>query len=348
MTTGNDSPSDQDLRRWAAEQLGMAPDPGWGEVRTKALRRLPEVDFLPPGSWQEAVRVLQGSVLDPAGYLRAYESFLQEQEEVLRGEVEEFAAEFFRLPPSKRKERWQEWVRRCRGIPSLVERLRGLRPGLEVDPGQVAETAAGVRELAQVLGELFVLRPADRAAQRLEWLQRVPDNPAFWEKAARQLRKAYPKVEALEPKLVSRLASWPADQKVLARKRRRGPRWPFPEPASRKGGHKTYQRPVFWILIVAFIIIGAVALPPRDTTSNSSSVPTYYPPLQYPTFPKYLPPTMRVPDWEKLLHPPGTSKAARPPGSTPDRRLSSAPSTPPEKKGQAEPAPPHRPGNPHP
>src|SRR5438552_17185081 len=38
-------------RRWAADQLGVPPDTPPAAARAALLRRLPEVDFVPPSSW---------------------------------------------------------------------------------------------------------------------------------------------------------------------------------------------------------------------------------------------------------------------------------------------------------
>ncbi len=204
MTTGTNPDAGPALRRWAAEVLGVREDASPAEARRAYLGKLRERDFLPPPSWRQALRLLDGAPAEPD------DEWLAEEEDRLRTEVASFADEFFTLPAARRRERWDTLLSRCRGVPQLVVRLQSLKAGLEVESQGLPLDDSPRGRLAEQLLQTFPLPPLARAASRQAFLRRLEESSAdsrkLWEKAARYLRAEWPAVAALDDELVRYVA----------------------------------------------------------------------------------------------------------------------------------------------
>ena len=299
--TGTDPDPRDGRRRRAAGQLGLAPDAGPAEVRAAFLRLLERAGFAPPARDRRAWRLLS----EAAGPAEPDPDALLEEEQRLRAEVEDFAGRFWSLAPGERRRQWAELLARCAGAPGARARLQQLEIGLSARPGEAGAGGPLVGELAAAVQDLFVLRPADRAAARQALCRRARENPGDWEAAARGLREQHPDLAALQPGLVTDLERWQERQQHLATMRQRlknPPKAPAPKPAARPAGKGSFR----WVWIVALLALGGL----RAVMSSSSDhgTPTT-PALRPPAGPQkdagrpddVLPPELR----DKLFKPGG-------------------------------------------
>lgn len=258
MTTSDQSATA--LQGWAVAQLDLGRDAAPAEVRAALLRRLAEDDFVPPLRRHLAARIL----LDPAyASAAALRHVSGEKEDRLRTEVDSFAADFFKLQPAARRQRWQELTACCAFTPPLAARVRELEEGLVVIPPTTGD-APDVVALAEHVCELFVLRPAARAARRQELLREMEPSVARWQAAARQLRSLSPAVAALAPHLLNELADWEA---WLQQQRRREQ----VTPAVMESPSASSKRGSVWPVIVGIIVV--VNLVRLGVNSTNSTAP---------------------------------------------------------------------------
>jgi hypothetical protein len=218
MTTGTDRDGFDWRRSWAAEQLGVVADAPPAEVRAALLRRLPEAGFVPPPAWRRACRVLSGEAVHGA----VDEDVRLAHDDRLRAEVEEFTRGYWGLAPEQRRRRWETLRAGC-SSPPLTARLEALEAGLDAaaEPGGIGREGPELAELAALIRSLFVLRPAERALARQEFLLRVRRQPHSWERAAKRLRRRYSNLAALDPGLVGELLDWRSRRKRAERGRTR-------------------------------------------------------------------------------------------------------------------------------
>jgi hypothetical protein len=192
-------PSD---RRWAADQLGVAPDTPPAEARTVFLRRLPGSDFVPAPAWCAATAAFLGRALP--GSIAAVPPA---DGDAARAAVAEFTERFWTLLPAERRGRWRELMDRTSADPLLAGRLQRLEAGLDL-PNAVADSGPPrPREIAVMAQTLFVLDPMRRAARRREILDNLPPPASGWELAARHVQHNYPRHAALDPALITRLSA---------------------------------------------------------------------------------------------------------------------------------------------
>jgi hypothetical protein len=277
--------------------LGDGPE----AARTAFLRQLAEQDFVPTAALLQAYRTSAGRVL--AGAEEAGGEAAAALENGLRDEVEEFAAQFFTLALADRQRRWEALTARCENYATLDARLRSLESALSLDVGVPAGESPQVAQLAAFLGELFTLRPANRAAWRQHMLAEIQQPPArteprrkkqnlmlaeahlgmaAWETAARRLKQKYPALARLDPPLVQRLADWSASRQLLAQARSRR-RQPSQAPTSKLDAF------IFYSIIAAISIVLRVAFIGHD-----SAAPLPKPPREFK-----LPQVHSSPPWEK-------------------------------------------------
>jgi hypothetical protein len=269
MTTSSaaSEPALPDVRGWAAAQLELKPDATPERVRAALLRRLPEDDFVLPLRCQHAALFLLRPA-DGAERVSRHGQAPYDEEDRLRLEVDAFAAEFFKLALSERRRRWQELSGRCAFSPPLTARLRGLERGLDVALEKVAAT--DVRELAERVCDLFVLRPAARAVRRQEVLREMGTNPARWQAAARQLQTQAPPVAALALVLVEELANW---EKRLRQQRK--PAAPLPAAGQASGAQRGSNGVAAVIVLVAIMVVHLAFRGSGGSSGPKYSVPTF-------------------------------------------------------------------------
>jgi hypothetical protein len=291
MTVCPSEPSPADERRWAAQQFGLGPEATAAEARSAFLRALPETEFSPSPSWHRAAWVL--SRPDAVGGAPD-EEFLLETQEELRTAVEDFAAEFFDLPVAPRQSRWRELRAACAGSPPLLARLRALEPGLAVDRCGARDRHPDLAPLVDCVCELFVLRPAARAARRQAFLAGLESLPQ-WETAARQLREQAAVVAGLEPVLVGQLASWSQRRQQRARNRSRS--GASARSAPDNSGKGSWSLAGILIFIVLVVVRGAAQFTRTDSPSRTRETPSSR--FQLPDFKSDS--RQMVPDLEKAL-----------------------------------------------
>jgi hypothetical protein len=274
-----------DGRAWATEVLDL-DEPTADTARQALLRRLPEEDFVPPQSWLQALKLLQQPEPVPLSATAPHDERFRYEE--IRGweEVEAFADEFFRLDPAQRQRRWHRLASRYSFSVLLSARLEALKPGLDVAAVERSDPLA--RKLADKVRELFVLRPAERAMRRQEFLETVghaqqkaealadlvPGLPDV-ERAAQQLKREHPQLAALEPRLIDRLANWSKQQARVSRGQRRAAppvTLHTPQPQTQSSGNRSGGWPV-WLLFV-LVMIGCIRLVTVSVSSRFSSPST--------------------------------------------------------------------------
>lgn len=202
------APTCRTLAAWSRRELGLADSVERKAVGLHVLNRLQNEAWLPSPAVQFAFETLsqsderlQGSALPRhgAGFFVAAEKHQREL-------VEQFAREFFQLPPDDRRARWATLLGDCAEFPRLVRRLRPLEAGLDVDLPNAADDRP-LCDLAGHLGELFAATPARRVALRLNPSDRYSATKSEWSAAARRLKREFPQVAALDAKCLNDL-SW--------------------------------------------------------------------------------------------------------------------------------------------
>jgi hypothetical protein len=276
MTTSPPDPAS-----WAARQVGLSPDAAADEVRGSLLREVTRDGFVPPPERQAAWQALLAPPGSPPPEL------LLAEEARLRGEVDDFAADFFATPVAARQERWQALSAQCASSPPLAARLAALQSalGLELRPDDIGNPRTA--QLASHVAGLFVLAPAARAAQRQAVVRSMQADIAGWEEIARQLQAVAPAVAALEPTLLSSILGWRTQQQRLTRARAgrepssrpspralaRSAKAPPPAPASKSSG----SRAVGWGAIVLVGLAIRVCAGIGSHTSSPPEVPQFHP-----------------------------------------------------------------------
>jgi hypothetical protein len=220
--TNADFRPDPPAAKRAAAALGV-PGNDPAAARAAFLRRLPAAGFVPPPEWRAAVRALTGRPAPGPGALP--DAGDAPDDDGPRAEVEAFAAAFWSLAPAERRARWQDLLDRCAGDPPLAARLRRLEGGVDLDAIPPGSGRGRVQELASVLQELFVLRPAERAARRRERLGGLSGPATAWAAAVRQLQVQYPAVASLDPPLIGRLGTLTHRPTAPAPRPPAGPAW---------------------------------------------------------------------------------------------------------------------------
>jgi hypothetical protein len=290
MKTRLREPPPEDLRRWAGGQLKVGPEASAAQVRAAALAALPDEEFVPPESWQHALRLLSR----PREQRPASAAALRDYTDELRSEVEEFAADFFDLDPPERRRQWQALCDRAGGFAPVAARLGLLERGLDIDRASLPTEPPRVAELANEVCDLFVLRPAARAARRRAFLQGIRTSEGTlndWQEAARRLRADYPAVADLELHLVGELVSGAVRRRGRSRKGSRlRTRLSAPASASSDRGSKM----PLWLILV--FVGGAIARSLGSLADKTQSPPAPQPPpIQVPQFRQNDPP---VPQWQ--------------------------------------------------
>jgi len=268
-----------------ATALGLPAGAGPLEARAALLRRLPAVDFVPPPDWLRAYRALVPGP-DPSDEESARAADLA-QEQHLRDEVEDFAAEFFDLTTEERQRRWQAFLARAEQYPALTARLRHLAPGLTISTWSMEDSQPLVGRLARHLCEVFTLRPAARARKWQELRRTMQASRLDWQAAARRLQHKYPALAALAPELVDGLISESAGRGELARGRKRSA---APLLSARPLSDAAPANPTGtgWIVVAVMVVLGIVRVASQSSRSTAVDRPSRFqvPNFHAPNFPQ--------------------------------------------------------------
>lgn len=211
-------------RRWAFEQLDLSAHSPAAEVRPRVLKQLANMDFMPPGGWDSALRVSGLTAFSADADSPAIVPARRGAEELLREELEDFAAKFFSMPPDERGTRFEELAEQCAEMPALTARLAGLRPALDLPCRLPSDQPCEVAQLLDFARRLFVLPRRHRASRRLIVLKECRERPGQWPQAAEVVQRYFGRYAALDALLFRELAP-SGDREELrqrvARQRRR-------------------------------------------------------------------------------------------------------------------------------
>ena len=247
------------LQRWAAEQLGVDESASPVAVRAAFWGRLREANFLPPSAWRSALSLLQHGL--PDHWSGDHEAPRRIWEEVLRAEVETFAAQFFSLPVDSRQQRWRELLASCEPcFPRLSARLAALEVGLRVDATAVPREGSPVGDLARDIMRLFIMRPEERASARLALIVEFERNAEQAYEAAFGLGARYTPLVALDSALVNHLkeSKQREGRRDALHRRLRSKRRPVVTSSHKTQGSS--RGLAFVIAIVIFVLIRFLAL----------------------------------------------------------------------------------------
>ncbi len=260
MTTGIEPERPAWEAEWAAGLLGVPPGANPSEARAAFLRRLPEVDFVPPPAWRRALGILDGCPAhgpdDPSFYFHE----MLAAEDRLRAEVDTFAGRFWALDPAERRRTWNGLSARCSAFPALGSWLERLEPALPVKPVFPVPMDPQVSELLRRTQELYVLRPGEAAREHREYLRQMRRDRGSWRNAVQTLRRVYPDFAALAGPLLSDLES---TRKKVKRRRVR-------KETVGQGSRRSSS--AWWAFLLIAMVLGRVASS-LSTHSNSSQYP---------------------------------------------------------------------------
>jgi hypothetical protein len=268
MTTGTNPDVNPVARRWAARHLKVPENASRAETRRAYLKKLRDGDFLPPSAVRHAFRILDGK----NGAAQGDEEWLVEEEGRLRAAVESFAAEFFTLSATERREHWQALLFRCETVPPLTARLRALEAGLDLETEGLPSGQSQQGLLAEQLLHSFPLAPMAQAASRQAFLREIEEPSAadhrLWEKAAKYLLAEWPALAALDYELIQHVAKL---RSRLKRKRTMHQRSQRQPPAPVAGGKKGNP---WWLLLIVFGMVSGLV---RSLTTSNNSTPSVTP-----------------------------------------------------------------------
>ena len=271
------------LEQFAAEALGLEINAAPNDLLSSLLRKLHDEDFLPDPFEHEAILVLAGRPARSVSLLA--EEASRQWEMKLRDEIEMFAARFFDLPIEDRRESFLALLASCSGNEMLRERLLALKPGLPVSRESIATRPPQIRILADSSLQLFVLRPAPRAASRRLLVNKIKEEnlPHLRDRvhALKQFRKLEPVAAALVPEFLSQ----------IDRPTRNLPRIAWRMPVLALGDKKDYIR-YWWILL---LLIGQLSHFLRTSGTKTTS-----PPPQPPVFATQPDPILSSPLYKKF------------------------------------------------
>lgn len=271
MTTGSDKLPPA-LRRWAAEQIGIDESASIEQIQAAFFTRLRETNFSPPLAWSCALALLQRGL--PEVWRAEHEPARSYWEQLLRGEVEAFAACFFSLDLEARRRRWSKLLAECKPfLPRLAARLQALEPGLQIDATAVPRAGSPVGDLARDVMRLFVLGHAERTAARQALIVEQQREASRWHEAACSLGFRYPRLAALDPALVD---FWKQSEQREGRRdelhrRLRNRRQPVV--TSSRGTQDNSGRLVFVGAIILMIVFRIIAMLGDAKTSPPRTVP---------------------------------------------------------------------------
>ena len=225
------------------------------DARARRSARLEGMDFVPPAQWEQALLLLES---EPCAALwqrdGGYEMF-RAREVALGKEVEQFAADFFSIPPAQRQERWRELTAACAFSRPLAVWLQALSGGLSVVPPQLQDTGR-LRELADYVCRNFTKRPTARIAVDEVLLRHAAYAPKEWQDAALRLRQSYAQIAGLAPHLVAHLSEYVSfckkEEKAEEKRKRASAKaaWTFPQ----LSGSRNYV----WLIWVVVMVLSGV------------------------------------------------------------------------------------------
>lgn len=258
---GNWLPIEDDLRRWAAQQLELADDASAADAERAFVRLLNTEDLVPPRDARFALEVLRrpaGESLTWASqsetWRQAFEAYRFERERRLRAEVEKLAQQFFGLSPAERRTDWQSLHTAAEDCPAVVRRLAALEPGLDVTLPPVDYLDENTNAFLEDLCQILTAHAADQPARRRAFLDRKAGRQE-WIAASRQVRQAAPQFAAWAADELTAFDRWIGVQGKLAKLRNKAEnRTPPRVVVSSSGSQGGGSFPV-WAVPVAVVLL---------------------------------------------------------------------------------------------
>jgi hypothetical protein len=202
--TATEPSAEAALRIQARELLGIAPDATTAQQLQATLEFIDGCDGDVSSAQFDAIELLHGIATEHdliSGTRLA--DFRDELEVHLGEEIEQFAGQFFDIPPQARSSAWARLYPKSEISIALRRRLEGMLPGLHVEPPQL-ETIADPRQskLLRTQLALFRLRPTARGPLLIAARQEMSKSPREWSTAVGRFAKTYPDVAKLVPEFV--------------------------------------------------------------------------------------------------------------------------------------------------
>ncbi|HEX7375984.1 MAG TPA: hypothetical protein VF278_02675 [Pirellulales bacterium] len=195
------------VHRWAFEQLDLPNETPAAEARPRLLKQLADMDFMPPGGWDSALRTSGLTALNADADSPAFVPARRGAEYLLREEVEDFAAKFFSLPPDERDARFEKLAEQCMEMPALTARLAGLRLALDLPCELPSDCGSPLAELLGNARRLFTLRLQECASGRFALLHELREDILNWQEPCARIERDFPRYVELEPDLFAGLAA---------------------------------------------------------------------------------------------------------------------------------------------
>jgi hypothetical protein len=180
-------------RLWATEKLEIAPESDVGAARAALLKHLEIEGFLPAenrvAAWNQRAEDTLPLSRDGRNEHRIQDS----------GELNEFVAKYWAFTVAERHARWEKLRER---FPQgrIAVRLKSLEAGLSISDSPLYDDSK-VRELADLMRELYLLPARQRAIRRQEWLMTLKDRTEGVT-MLRSLNEVEPRLLEMDRKLV--------------------------------------------------------------------------------------------------------------------------------------------------
>ena len=178
--------------------LGIPEEAGQIEVRRQILERLRSKDYVLPLAEREAVCLLLGVRIAGQGSAAGNPAARGIWQRRLREEFDAYCGIFWELSRSERSRVWNELAGLCSRAPRLRSHLLSLRHALDYELPELTGETLAVRALGQLLGDLCVLPPPQRALLRRSRLELSPDARREWRLAADFLSQVHPRLAQLD------------------------------------------------------------------------------------------------------------------------------------------------------
>lgn len=245
--------------------LGVPANASRELARKTFLQRLERVDYVPPPAWCAGLSALDDSA--QAGGFQHHEMTRQmPADAMLRADLRSFCDDFWNLPPTERKVRYNELLQRSQTDAVSRHHLNHLRAGIAI-PADAFDSITGIAgTLGRLLQTTFPLPPIQRAIERNATLAQLP-NASAWRKAAQWFREEQPALADLDSELFRHIEKLPGEHF--------GPRpvRHYEQAPAKKSGN-----PGWIVFVIAMVVISLI----RSAGSSSRTYPE--PVSSYPTY----------------------------------------------------------------
>ena len=196
QATVPEAPWKNQTDRWARDLLEVDHDAPAADVVDRVLHRLEDADFVPPASWDVAVRHLAAADEPADGDLPPWarsggEELHGQLEDKLKRKVEKLAREFLDLPGADRKRRWVQLAFQAEFSEPLSARLDHLKRGLNVEVPDVEGEGEHIATLLRHVVDTFPLPPNERVAANWWFVVTHGGRPRRWKTVAACVRRRF-------------------------------------------------------------------------------------------------------------------------------------------------------------